>query len=134
MRLTMRLARAVAAIGSTMLLVVAAMGISYAVTDSSMTPASASPWAVMLGSSDRVLYPGVDARMPYVVENTTRATEVLHRTIVELKNDGVGMYDNNTKQYIAACRASWLRVTSNTVSAEVEIASGASINGTIGLK
>lgn len=104
-----------------------------AVTSPTVTLASARPWVVSVGTASRTLYPGVEATMPYEIKNDGTQTRMLHATTVEFKNDGVGMWDDNTHRYLDECRASWFRAGGNSIPTEVEVAPNASISGAVNI-
>jgi len=130
-----RLASAVAGATGTCL-----VGIAAAVTFTAVTSGEAATatdqgpaWSVTLGDASRALFPGTDATMSYDVQNVTGGTQRLHGTTVELKSDGVGLYDTVTHRYVEACQARWFRISGNSVANDVDVAPGAPVHGTLSL-
>ena len=129
-----RLANAVAAIAATLVLGAGAAFLSMAVTDATMaTLASATPWAVTVGPASRTMYPGLDVTMPFDIENSGPRTQVLHGTAVEFRNDGVNLYDTNTGRYLDGCLASWFRAGASSGPANVDVAPGDKVHGTVAI-
>jgi hypothetical protein len=87
-------------------------------------------WAVTVGSANRALFPGTDAIMSYDVRNTGSASQRLGGTTVEVKNDGVGVFDTNTGRYVEGCLARWFRVSANDLTSGA-VASGGSVHGSL---
>ena len=90
-----------------------------------------SAWSVAVGSASQPLFPGTDATMSYEVRNDTGGTRRLHGTTAQFKNDGARLFDSNTGRYVDGCQAGWFRVAANDVSAEVDVAPGATVHGTL---
>ena len=114
-------------VGCVVLAYVALIATDVATTAAGMS----SPWAVTVGRPDRTLAPGLDATMPYKVENSSPSTQRLHGTTVQFKTDGVGVYDTNTNRYVDDCRVDWFRVGTNTVPTDVELAPATAAEGTV---
>jgi hypothetical protein len=127
-----RLAKAVAGFVGTAL---ACMALAYAAAVATGTASTAAglsnPWAVTVDRPSRTLFPGIDATLPYKVENSSASPQVLHGTAVQFKTDGVGVYDTNTSRYVDDCRVEWFRVGTNSVPTGVELAAGAAVTGTV---
>jgi hypothetical protein len=104
-------------------------------TGASGTPIGTStPWAVTVGRSSRTLFPGVAANIPYTVENRAPGKQSLNGARVELRNDGVGIYDNNTNSYVEDCLASWFHVGTDTPpvpAGGAAVDPGASVSGSV---
>jgi hypothetical protein len=133
MALGKRLARAgMGALGICAVAIAAATAAS-AITSRTMSLASAHPWVVTVGDASRTLYPGLDATVHYKVQNDDARPKLLHGTTVEIRNDGVGIYDTNTQQYVHGCLANWFRAANNTIPEGAEVAPGASVAGTVGV-
>jgi hypothetical protein len=93
-----------------------------------------TPWAVTVGAPSRILFPGLDANIPYTVENQGTGKLYLHGARVDLKNDGVVIYDTKTNRYVDGCLASWFRVGTNAQPVPVdgaEVAPGATVRGSV---
>jgi len=69
--------------------------------------------------------------MVYDVRNTGSGAQRLGGTTVEVKNDGVDIYDTNTHRFVQGCLARWFRVTGNDVATGLDVAPGASVRGSI---
>jgi hypothetical protein len=127
-----RLAKAVAGFVGTAL---ACMALAYAAAVATGTASTAAglsnPWAVTVDRPSRTLFPGIDATMPYKVENSSASPQVLHGTGVQFKTDGVGVYDTNTNRFVDDCLAGWFRVGTNTVATGVELGPGSTVSGTV---
>jgi hypothetical protein len=104
-----------------------------AVTTPTITLASARPWVVTVGESSRTLYPGVNATMPYEIKNDSGQPRVLHTASVELKNDGIGMWDGNSDRFVDECRVDWFRATTVIAPTGVEVPPGGSTDGTVAI-
>ena len=132
MRIAARLAKAMAGFFAAS---VACAALAYVVPLATGTASTAvglsNPWAVTVGHPSRVLSPGTDATMPYTVENSSASTQLLQATTVQVKTDGVGVYDTNTNRYVDECRVEWFRVGTNAAPTAVELAAGAAANGAV---
>jgi len=104
-----------------------------AISSSTMALASARPWVVSVSNANGTLYPGQNATMTYAIKNDESRPKVLHATVAEFRNDGVGVYDNKTHRYVDECRATWFRTNADTIPVGAVIAPGASVKGTLDL-
>jgi hypothetical protein len=127
-----KLLKAIAGFAGTCAACLALASVGLFVTDAATTAAGlSSPWSVTVGRPSRTLSPGLEATMPYTVENSSASTQRLRGTTVQFKTDGVGVYDTNTQRYVDDCRVDWFRVGANTVATDVELPAGAAANGTV---
>lgn len=94
---------------------------AFALASVASAPGSGSSWTVTVGSASRTLFPGTEATMPYEVRNATSGAQHLHGTAVEVKPD------------VAGCSARSFRVAVNDIGSGVDVASGASMRGTVTL-
>jgi hypothetical protein len=101
-------------------------GVAYASFTTSRTGGApngaAQPWVVTVDAPSRTLYPGLHATMPFGVKNDGTDKQFLHRSTGQFKNDGVGVFDTNTRTYNDACKVSWFEV--RTSSAPVSAGGG----------
>jgi hypothetical protein len=97
------------------------------------TADGSAAWTVTVGDARGTLYPGTGAAMSYEVRNLTSGTQRLGAISVELRNDGVGLYDTDAHRYADGCLARWFRVTAHDAPTDVEVAAGASVKGTLAL-
>ena len=132
MRIAARLAKAMAGFFAAS---VACAALAYVVPLATGTASTAvglsNPWTVTVGHPSRVLSPGTDATMPYTVENSSASTQLLQATTVQVKTDGVGVYDTNGHRFVDDCLAQWFRVGTNSVPTRVTLAVGATVGGTV---
>jgi hypothetical protein len=130
LRLGLRgLARAVAGAVVTLAVALAAFALTTVAGAVDVGPS----WAVTVGPASQTLFPGTQATMPYEVRNATSGSQRLHATTVEVKTDGVGVYDGASGRYVDACPVQWFRVTGHDVATDLDLAPGASVRGTIAL-
>jgi hypothetical protein len=104
------------------------MGAAGALTGTS------TPWAVTVGPPSRTLFAGLDTNIPYTVENRGAARQFLHSARVQLRNDGVGIYDMKTNSYIDGCLVSWVHVGAigqPVPASGAEVDPGAAVSGTV---
>jgi hypothetical protein len=132
MRSAHKLAKAIAGFAGT---AVACTALAYAAAVATGTASTAAglsnPWAVTVDRPSRTLFPGIDATLPYKVENSSASPQVLQGTAVQFKTDGVGVYDTNTNRYVDDCLAEWFRVGTNTVPTGAEVGPGTAVIGTV---
>jgi len=133
MALGRRLARAIVGVLGVCLATAAGAVVVMTVATPTITLASATPWVVNLGNATRTLYPGVEATMPYEIKNAGAEPRVLHVANVELRNDGVGMWDGTTKRYLDDCLVSWFRASVVGAPSDVEVSPGGSTTGTVAI-
>ena len=127
-----KLVKAIACFTGTCVACVVLAYVALIATDAATTAASvSSPWAVTVGRPNRTLAPGLDATMPYKIENSSPSTQRLYGTTVQFKTDGVGVYDTITKRYVDNCLVDWFRIGTNAVPTDVEVPAGATTNGTV---
>jgi hypothetical protein len=97
---------------------------------------TSTPWVVTVGAPSRTLFPGLDANIPFTVENKDAARQFLHGARVQLRNNGVGIYDAKTDSYVDGCLVSWFHVGAVAQPVPlggVEVDSGAAVTGSVGL-
>jgi len=127
-----KLVKAFAGFAGTCVACVVLASVALIATDAATTAAGvSSPWAVTVGPPSRTLSPGVDATMPYKIDNRSPSTQRLRGATVQFKTDGVGVYNTNTNRYVDDCLVDWFRVGTNTVQTDVELAPGATANGAV---
>jgi len=88
-------------------------------------------WSVTVDSASHPLFPGTDATMAYEVRNDTSGTQRLRATTAQFKNDADRVFDSSTGRYVDGCQAGWFRVAANDVAADVDVAPGATVHGTL---